>query len=265
MVHCHPNARLTPAGRARVFAAVEAGATVVAACLMFGVSRRWYYRWLPRWQAQRSDGLHDRSSRPLHSPQRLSLQAEALISGLRSTTGWGPDRIAAVLGLARSSVHRAIRRLGLSATRAERPAVIRYEYPLPGGLIHLDTKKLGRIVDGPGHRATGDRRDHRRGAGWEVLHVAIDDATRLVYAELLPDEKGRSTARFVVRALRWFRQQGISVERILTDNGSPYRSRVFGGVTRRLGITHKRTRVAPAIRIPIAGRNQWEKVAPESA
>jgi len=100
MVHCHPNARLTPAGRARVFVAVEAGATVVAACLMFGVSRRWYYRGLPRWQVSRGDGLHDRSSRPLRSPQRLSPQAEALISGLRSTTGWGPDRIAAVLGLA---------------------------------------------------------------------------------------------------------------------------------------------------------------------
>ena len=192
------------APRARVFAAVEAGATVVAACLMFGVSRRWYYRWLPRWQAARGAGLHDRSSRPLSSPQRLSLQAEALISRLRSTTGWGPDRIAAVLGLARSSVHRAIRRLGLSAARAEREPVIRYEYAVPGGLIHLDTKKLGRIVDGPGHRATGDRRHTRPGAGWEVLHVAIDDATRLVYAELLPDERRYTTAHFLVRALRWF-------------------------------------------------------------
>lgn len=242
MVHCHPNARRTPAGRAEVFLAVEAGATVVAACLMFRVSRRWYYRWLPRWQAARGDGLHDRSSRPLRSPQRLSLQAEALISGLRSTTGWGPDRIAAVLGLARSSVHRAIRRLGLSAARAQREPVMRYEYATPGGLIHLDTKKLGRIVDGPGHRATGNRRDHRRGVGWEVLHVAIDDATRLVYAELLPDEKGRTTARFTLRALRWYAAQGIGVERILTDNGSPYRSRVFARVMRRLGIAHKRTR-----------------------
>ena len=242
MVHCHPNARLTPAGRARVFVAVEAGATVVAACLMFGVSRRWYYRWLPRWQVSRGDGLHDRSSRPLRSPQRLSPQAEALISGLRSTTGWGPDRIAAVLGLARSSVHRAIRRLGLSAARAERPPVIRYEYSAPGGLIHLDTKKLGRIVDGPGHRATGNRRDHRRGVGWEVLHVAIDDATRMVYAELLPDERRYTTARFLVRALRWFRREGIGVERVLTDNGSAYRSRPFARVVRATGLRHIRTR-----------------------
>ena len=242
MVHCHPNARRTPAGRAEVFEAVEAGLTVVAACLAFRVTRRWYYRWLPRWQAARGDGMHDRSSRPRSSPQRLDPATEALISGLRLTTGWGPDRIAAVLGLARSSVHRAIRRLGLSTATAEREPVVRYEYTSPGGLIHLDTKKLGRIVGGPGHRATGDRRDHRRGVGWEVLHVAIDDATRLVYAELLPDERRYTTARFLVRAVRWFRSQGIAVERVLTDNGSAYRSRVFGRMVRRLGIAHKRTR-----------------------
>lgn len=242
MFHCHPNARLTPKGRADVFLAVEAGLTIVAACVAFKVSRAWYYRWLPRWQAERHGGMLDRSSRPLTNPQRLSLQSEALIGGLRQATGWGPDRIAAVLGLARSTVHRAIGRLGLQAARVEREPVIRYEYPTPGGLIHLDTKKLGRIVDGPGHRATGDRRDTRRGAGWEVLHVAIDDASRLVYAELLPDEKGRTAARFLIRALRWFAAQGISVERLLTDNGSPYRSRAFARVARRLGIVHKRTR-----------------------
>lgn len=242
MVHCHPNARRTPAGRAEVFLAVEAGLTVVAACLAFRVSRRWYYRWLPRWQTARGEGLHDRSSRPLRSPQRLSLQAEALISGLRTTTGWGPDRIAAVLGLARSTVHRAIRRLGLSTARAERAPVVRYEYAAPGGLIHLDTKKLGRIVGGPGHRATGDRGSRQRGVGWEVLHVAIDDATRLVYAELLPDERRYTTAHFAVRALRWFALQGITVERVLTDNGSAYRSRPFARVMRAAGLRHLRTR-----------------------
>jgi len=240
--------------------AVEAGLTVVAACLAFRVSRRWYYRWLPRWRAARGDGLHDRSSRPLSSPQRLSLQAEALISGLRLTTGWGPDRIAAVLGLARSSVHRAIRRLGLSAVKVAREPLIRYEYAAPGGLIHLDTKKLGRIVDGPGHRATGDRRDQRRGVGWEVLHVAVDDATRLVYAELLPDERRYTTAHFAVRALRWFTTQGIVVERVLTDNGSAYRSRPFARVMRAAGPAPH-----PHPPLPAADQRQGRTLDPDGA
>jgi len=242
VVHCHPNARLTPRGRAEIFLAVEAGATVVAACLMFGVSRRCYYRWLPRWQAARRAGLHDRSSRPLSSPQRLSLETERVIAGLRLATGWGPDRIAAYLGLARATVHRVIRRVGLARAAPLREPVVRYEYTVPGGLVHLDTKKLGRIGDRPGHRATGDRRVPSGGRGWEVLHVAIDDASRLVYAELLADETGRSTARFTIRALRWFRQRGVHVARILTDNGAGYRSRAFARVARYAGCRLIRTR-----------------------
>lgn len=242
MVHCHPNARLTPRGRAAVFLAVETGMTVVAACLAFNISRRCYYRWLPRWQAARHAGLHDASSRPLTSPQRLSLVNEARIAGLRLASGWGPDRIAAVLHLARSTVHRVICRHGLQRAKAVALPAIRYQYATPGGLLHLDTKKLGRIVGGPGHRAHGDRRTRQRGVGWEVLHVALDDASRLVYAELLPDERRYTTAHFTVRALRWFAAQGLSVERILTDNGSPYRSRPFARVLRAAGIRHIRTR-----------------------
>ncbi len=241
-MHCHANARLTPRGRATVFELVEAGMTITAACLAARVSRRFYYRWLPRWQAVRQDGLLDRSSRPRTSPQRLSLAQEALVVGVRRRLGWGADRIAALVGLPASTVHRVLRRHELVGRKRALVAIVRYEHADPGGLVHLDTKKLGRIVDGPGHRATGDRRDHRRGVGWEVLHVAIDDATRLVYAELLPDEKGRTTARFLVRALRWFRAQGVRVRRLLTDNGSPYRSRIFGRVARLLGIKHSRTR-----------------------
>jgi transposase InsO family protein len=242
-MHCHPNARRTPRGRAEVFEAVEAGMTVIAACLAFKVSRRFYYRWLPRWQANRDAGLHDRSSRPRTSPRRLSEAHERHIAGLRAATGWGPDRIAAQVGLPASTVHRVLRRRGL----LERPSVpvepvVRYEFAEPGGMLHLDTKKLGRIVGGPGHRATGDRRDHTRGVGWEIVHVALDDATRLVYAELLTDEKGRTAARFLVRALRWFRCQGVRVWRMLTDNGSAYRSKVFRDVARRLSIRHSRTR-----------------------
>lgn len=242
MVHCHPNARLTPRGRAEVFLAVEAGMTVVAACLAFNISRRCYYRWRPRWQATGRAGLVDRSSRPLTSPQRLSLEVERVVAGLRLATGWGPDRIAAYTGLARASVHRVIRRCGLSRAKPARLPVVRYQYSVAGGLLHLDTKKLGRIGSRPGHRATGDRRVLSGGRGWEVLHVALDDATRLVYAELLPDERAGSTAAFTVRALRWFRQHGVRVERILTDNGPGYRSRAFARVARWSGIRLIRTR-----------------------
>jgi transposase InsO family protein len=241
-MHCHPNAALTPRGRAKVFAAVEAGMTVSAACLAFGVSRRCYYRWLPRWQTHGQAGLVDRSSRPHHSPQRLSLVDEVRIVTLRKRLGWGADRIGAVLGLPVSTVHRVLDRQGLIVRTREREPVVRYEHEHAGDLVHLDTKKLGRIVGGPGHRATGDRRSQKRGVGWEVLHVAIDDATRLVYAEILPDEKKGTTTRFLLRALRWFAEQGIRVWRVLTDNGSPYRSRVFRAALRRLSIKHKRTR-----------------------
>jgi transposase InsO family protein len=241
-MHCHANARLTPRGRATVFELVEAGMTVTAACLAARVSRRFYYHWLPRWRADREVGLVDRSSRPKTSPHRLGVAEEATIVALRRRTGWGPDRIAALVGLPASTVHRVLRRHGLVGRKREPLPVVRYEHAEPGGLVHLDTKKLGRIVDGPGHRATGDRRSRKRGAGWEVLHVAIDDATRLVYAELLSDEKGRTTARFLVRALRWFRSQGIVVRRLLTDNGSPYVSRAFRRAARLTGLKHSRTR-----------------------
>jgi transposase InsO family protein len=241
-MHCHANARLTPRGRAEVFAAVDAGLTVSAACLAFRMSRRTYYRWRPRWQAQGPDGLIDRSSRPHRSPQRVSLTTEGRVVGLRAATGFGPDRIGALLGLPPSTCHRVLGRLGyLDRVRVSEP-VVRYEIAEPGGLLHLDTKKLGRIGAGPGHRATGDRTSRNRGIGWEVLHVAIDAATRLVYAELLADEKGRTTARFLVRAVRWFKARGVSVVRLLTDNGSPYRSRVFGRARRWLGLRHSRTR-----------------------
>jgi transposase InsO family protein len=241
-MHCHANAALTPKRRAQVFEAVEAGMTVTAACLAFRVSRRFYYRWLPRWRAQGRDGLCDASSRPRSSPQRLSLAQEATITALRRRTGWGADRLGAWLGLPASTCHRVLRRQGLVVRRTTREPVVRYEHEHAGDLVHVDTKKLGRIVAGPGHRATGDRSRRARGAGWEVLHVAIDDASRLVYAEILPDETGDTAAAFIERTVAWFASQGVSVRRILTDNGSPYVSRAFARALRRLGIGHARTR-----------------------
>ena len=208
--------------------------TVTAACLAARVSRRFYYRWLPAWRAGGEAGLVDRSSRPHSSPRRLTADQELEIVGLRAATGFGPDRLAVLVGLPPSTVHRVLRRQGLLERRRPVVEVIRYEHAEPGGLLHLDTKKLGRIVGGPGHRVTGDRHDQRDGVGLDVMHVAIDDTTRLVYAELLGDERGRTAARFLVRALRWFRAQGVAVRRVITDNGAAYRSRAFGRVVRWL-------------------------------
>lgn len=216
--------------------------TVSAACLAFRISRRCYYRWLPRWRSAGEAGLVDRSSRPGRSPQRLSPDVERQVARLREATGFGPDRIGALLGLSASTCHRVLDRLGyLERIRVVEP-VVRYEIAEPGGLVHLDTKRLARIGTLPGHRVTGIRLGRGRGRGWETLHVAVDAATRLVYAELLADERARTTAGFLVRAVRWFRAQGIRVVRLLTDNAMAYRSRLFDRLRRRLGLRHSRTR-----------------------
>lgn len=242
-MHSHANAYLTPRRRAQVFEAVEAGMTVSAACLAFRVSRRWYYRWRPRWEAQGRLGLVDRSSRPHRSPQLLSCSQEEQVVLLRQLRGWGPDRIAALTGVPRSTVHRIIRRRQLQAVRPPREPVVRYEHANPGDMLHVDTKKLGKIVGGPGHRAHGDRRLQRDAhVGWEVLHVAVDDCTRLVYCEVLPDERGRTAAHFLIRAVRWFRGHGVTVDRVLSDNGSPYKSKAWRRVCRAAGVRHRFTR-----------------------
>lgn len=245
-MQCHPNARLAPRGRAQVFLAVEAGMTVVAACHAFRVSRRWYYRWLPRWQGEREGGLLDRSSRPTRSPRQLSGAELARIAELRIGRGWGPDRIAAWLGLHSSTVHRAIVRLGLLTEKAKPEPAQRYEHVRPGGLLHIDIKKLGRLGAVPGHRVTGDRRSNNRlstkGHGWEYLHVALDDCTRLVYCEILDSEAQAAATGFLLRAFRWFTEQGIRAERLLTDNGSCFRARRYARYCRRLRLKHIFTR-----------------------
>ena len=240
-MHSHANACLTARGRAKVFEAVDAGLTVSAACRRFNVTRRWYYEWLPRWRSDGLKGMEDRSTKPKLSPQQLSLDREKDVAVLRKITGWGPDRISAVLGIPRSTTHRSITRLGLCRSKKPREAVHRYEYATPGAMLHADTKKLGRIR-GLGHRMNGDRRTRNRGIGWEVMHMVIDDATRLAYTEVLPDEKGRTTALFLARAVRWYREQGIDCDRILTDNGSPDRSKAWRRVCRAAGLRHRFTR-----------------------
>ena len=154
----------------------------------------------------------------------------------------GPQ-IARRLGRPSSTVGLVLRRLGLGRLAAlePRPAVIRYQRAGPGELLHLDTKKLGRI-ERIGHRITGNRRDTRRGAGWEILHVAIDDAARLAYSEILPDERKASAVAFLGRALAWFARLGVTVERIMTDNGSAYRAHAFRRACADAGLRHLRTR-----------------------
>jgi transposase InsO family protein len=168
----------------------------------------------------------------------------AQIERLRRQRLSGPA-IAGAIGMPRSTVGAVLRRLGLGRLEAldAPPPAIRYERARPGELVHIDSKKLGRI-DGIGHRITGDRtgQSRRRGIGWEALHVCIDDASRLAYSEILPDEKTASALGFLERALAWFARHGVVVERVMTDNGSAYRSHAFRAACAGAGLRHLRTR-----------------------
>jgi hypothetical protein len=172
----------------------------------------------------------------------MPVEKVATIAAMRRMRMTGPA-IAFSLSLPLSSVGLELRRLGLNQlSRLEpKPPVVRYEHKKPGDMIHLDIKKLGRI-DGVGHRITGDRSRRRRGAGWEFLHVCVDDNSRLAYSELLPDEKGVTAAGFLDRAAGWFGDHGVKVRRVMTDNGSCYVSHLFQTAVRRLGARHVRTR-----------------------
>ncbi len=216
-----------------------------------GISRATVYKWLRRYAAEGFAGLADRTSRPHRLPQALDPERVAAICQLRRERAWGPHRIAYALGMARSTVYAVLRRAGLQRLawlhRSTRE-VIRYEWAHPGELLHLDVKKLGRIPDGggkrfdPGFRETGAGRHVSRGLGHDFVHVAVDDHSRYAYAEALPDECGETTAAFLERALATFQTLGVRVERILTDNGGNYRSRVFAAVADAHSVRLKRTR-----------------------
>jgi transposase-like protein len=226
----HQNARLTPRSRAElVRRIVEEKRPVATVAEGFGVSERTASKWVARWRTEGAVGLENRSSRPHRVANRLSPDRLALIEALRRRWRLTGEAIAAKLMLARSTVAGWLTRRGLGrlASLTETVPARRYQRERPGELIHLDMKKLARFWR-IGHRVTGDPRDHlNRGAGWDVLHVAIDDATRLAYVEVLADEKRTTTAAFLVRALRWFKQRGIAVERVMTDNGSGYVAKSF--------------------------------------
>jgi transposase InsO family protein len=240
-MNVHQNARTTPQSRAeivrRIVAEHQSTGQVAAA---FGISARTVRKWVAR--AESAETLTDRSSRPHDSPGRTPAELRELIERLRRQQ-WTGVEIARALALSSATVARYLRRLGLARLRDLAPPapVVRYEYRRPGALVHIDIKKLGRIGR-VGHRITGDRRSRVRGIGWEFVHVAIDDATRLAYVEVLPAEHGVTCVRFLWRALAWFRRLGIRVRRLMTDNGSGYRADVFTTACQGAGLRHTRTR-----------------------
>jgi transposase InsO family protein len=242
-MNVHKNARLTPRGRVLMIERIESGMPVRRAAADAGVSERTAHRWLRRWRSGDRE-LSDRSSAPRRCPHRLAAVQLERIEELRRQRLTGPA-IARALGLARSTVGLVLRRLGLNrlALLEPRPPVIRYERERPGEMLHLDIKSLGRF-ERIGHRISGNRtgQSRSRGIGWDHLHVAIDDASRLAYTEVLPSLGREDATAFLTRALDWFARLGVKVERVMTDNGSAYRSKLFAHALQRAGVRHVRTR-----------------------
>ena len=207
-----------------------------------GISTRTARKWLDRFQTLGEAGLMDRSSRPRRTRSSLDEQALQRIEGLRRLR-MPMRRIASVVGRSVATISRSLRRLGLSSLKAlESPVeIVRYERERPGEMLHMDTKKLGRIVR-PSHRVTGDRRDSVTGAGWEFAHVAIDDHSRAGFVQVLMDERKESAVAFLQAAVAHYAALGVKVERLLTDNGAAYRSKLFRKACTALGIKHTYTR-----------------------
>jgi transposase InsO family protein len=243
-MNVHKNARMTVHGRLLLVRRVgEQGWRVRDAATSAGISERAAYKWLARYRAGGAAALQDRKPTPARCPHRLAGAKLEAIERLRRLR-WSGPRIARALGLAVSTVGGVLRRLGLgrlAALEAKEPPM-RYQRSGAGELVHLDVKKLGRIA-GVGHRITGDRRQRARGVGWEHLHVAVDDASRLAYTELLPDERRATCAAFLARAAAWFARLGVRIERVMTDNAFAYtHSRAFRSVLADLGARHLTTR-----------------------
>jgi len=252
----HANAALGPKGRAvMVRRVVEEGWSLTKAAEAAGVSERTCSKWAARYRAEGEAGLGDRSSAPETVANRTDERRVALIAQLRTLTMTGAE-IAECLGMALSTVSGILKRIGLGKlSRLEPPEPPnRYERKRAGELLHIDVKKLGRIsAKGAGHRMTGitnrrSQRQRREGkrkrglTGWEFVHVCVDDATRLAYVEVLPDERATTAIGFLRRAVGFYCSHGITVERLMTDNGSAYRSTAHAIACRAMGIKHIRTR-----------------------
>jgi transposase InsO family protein len=245
----HRNAPLTETGRLRLARCViDDGWPLRRAAERFQVSPTTAARWAARYRQYGPAGMSDLSSRPHASPARTPQRAERRIIKLRVTRRWGPARIAFRLGLAPSTVHAVLARYRCPPLahldRATGRPIRRYEHERPGELVHVDIKKLGNIPDGGGHKVLGRPagRKNRSNAGYAYLHTAIDDCSRLAYSEILADERKDTAAAFWGRAHAWFTAAGITVQRILTDNGSCYKSFAWRDALTAAGITHKRTR-----------------------
>lgn len=241
-MNLHSNARTCPRSRAHLVEELKSAPWSSDQGSALGISERTAYKWLRRYRQEGPRGLLDRSSRPRRMPGQTPPDRADLILKLRRTRMTGPE-IARKLRMPRSTVAAVLKRGGLPRLRnlEPLPPVVRYERKRPGELIHLDVKKLGRIKR-IGHRMTGDRRDTTRGAGWEYVHVAIDDASRLAYVEVLANELGVTTAGFLRRALIFYRRHRIHVQQVMTDNGSAYLSHVFAALCRQQSLGHLRTR-----------------------
>jgi transposase InsO family protein len=240
----HRNARLTPYGRLLLCERVEIeGWKVREAAAAAGVSRQTAGKWLARWRTEGAAGLLDRSSRPLRIALRVVGELWRRVVLLRLTRRRGPAWIAWRTELAPATVYRALRRHRLQRLRDLEPRepVVRYCWPHAGDLVHLDTKKLGRIGAGGGKRFGGPK-DRYRGIGWNYAHVAVDDATRLAYAEELADERAETAVAFLERALGFFAEHGVEVERLLSDNGSCYRAHLFAAAAEQHGLKLWHTR-----------------------
>jgi transposase InsO family protein len=237
----HGSAALSQRQRRRLVVLVGSGMTIAAAAAIVGCSRQTGSKWVNR--HRRGEGLEDRSSRPHRSPRRAPEAVEQAVLRARAELQAGPHVVGWATGIAASTVHAILRRNGCSCLkpRLPRAAIVRYERERPGELLHVDVKKLGRIIR-PGHRVTGDRSKRAKGkAGWQYLFVAIDDATRLGFARIYPDETADSALAFLAGCDRFFGRHGIRIERVLTDNGTCFKRR-WRERCDQLGIGVRKTR-----------------------
>ncbi|MGR3343993.1 MAG: IS481 family transposase [Paracoccaceae bacterium] len=241
-MNIHRNARLTPIGREILISRFERGEHRADIACSMGTSVRTVYKWVKRFRDHGLTGLQDCSSRPARNPARTPGDIEARVVQLRRKRRI-MDRIAEETGVSRTTVGRILVRHGLNRWRDLEPSepVVRYERDRPGDLIHIDIKKLGRFRR-TGHRITEDRTMKSRGAGWEFVHVCIDDHSRLGFSQVLASERKEDAAGFLRAAVAWYRKLGIRVERVMTDNGSYYRSKAFNRACKALSMRHIYTR-----------------------